>query len=52
MDKGGDGLLLGNPHINLRKDVDGREAGRMEGRKMKKKGGHWGVGENKDQTFT
>jgi len=56
MDKHGDGLLLGNTHINLRKNVDGREAGRMEGRKMMKKKTMKKMGEtlrkNKDQTFT
>ena len=29
--------MLGNSHMNLRKNMDGREAGRMEGTKMKKK---------------
>ena len=60
MGKDEDGLLLGNPHINLRKDVDRREAGRMKIRNMKKKKNKektmkkmedtWG--KNKDQPFT
>ena len=37
MNKDGDGLSLRFPHINLRNNVDGREVGRMKGRKMKKK---------------
>jgi hypothetical protein len=48
MDKDGNCLLLGNPHVNLRKNVDGREAGRKK-KTMKNKGTL--EGKNKDQPF-
>ena len=47
MDKDGDGLLLGNEHINLKKNLEGRK----EEEDDDEEGGHF-VRKNKDEPFT